>query len=151
MNGQARKTIRPDVTELFPEARIYTDKEVAAVIYRGAHRSFQTWLDRQPVTLCYRGPRAQRLMTRVHISRALERMEAEAPKLAHLKSAKKPPRRKPLTRSTNDAITRAKNALNDGKQKKRNDKWMKLGSKLSINMWHASQICSWIFCALGGF
>ena len=110
------------VAELFPDARVYTDAEVAKVIYRGAHRSFQAWLDSQPVNVCFRGPRDQRLMTRAHITRAMERMELcerpkEDPANSNSRSARTAPIGMSRGRLTDDAITKARNALNAGKQR----------------------------------
>jgi len=114
--------ISQDVAELFPEARIYTDREVSQIIYKGALRSFQKWLDRQPINVCYRGPRNQRLLKRAHITRAMERMELcerpkEDPANSNSRSARIAPIGMSRGRLTDDAITKARNALSAGKQR----------------------------------
>ncbi len=75
------------VKSLFPDARVYTDHEVAAIIYEGRVIALRREFDKSPIPLFYRGAQNRRLMTREHIEKTFRRLEtcqSKAPPPANL-------------------------------------------------------------------
>jgi len=68
--------ISPRVQALFPEERVYSDHEVAAVLYDGQVRALRAQFDSSPIPLFYRGPGRRRLLTREHIEKTIRRLES---------------------------------------------------------------------------